>query len=155
MHSGLQFGGFPINSWRQEQDAWSFIALHCAFGPQGDGRHGSTCCCIGSSIICEQRINGSPVYRDGQLHIGLWLITWHLADIPQVPGQGSLHFWLLHAWFCEQSALIVHSGWQVGGLPIYPWTQEHTAWPLIWRHWELGPQGDGLQGFVSTGAKIQ
>lgn len=153
IHSGLQFGGLPIISGRHEQEAWSPTTRHWAFDPQGDGWHGSEGGdCNGCSMIGVQRMNGSPVYRDGQLHIGLWLTTWHLAFIPHVPGHGSLHFWLLHASFCGQSALLVHSGLQVGGLPIYPTTHEHTAWLLICRHWEFGPQGDGLHGFVSIGA---
>lgn len=28
MHSGRQFGGDPINSWRQEQDGESLITRH-------------------------------------------------------------------------------------------------------------------------------
>jgi hypothetical protein len=43
--------------------------------------------------------NGSPVKRGGQLHIGLWFTTSQRAPTPQVPGQGFLHFWLLHASF--------------------------------------------------------
>lgn len=61
---------------------------------------------------------GSPTNCGGQLHIGLWLITWHFALIPHVPGQGSIHFWLLHALSCVQSELITHSGRHAGGLPI-------------------------------------
>jgi hypothetical protein len=33
-----------------------------------------------------------------------------------------------------------------------PGTHEHTACPLISRHWLLGPHGDGLQGSATTGA---
>lgn len=36
-HSGLQFGGDPINPSRQEHDGESPISLHSEFGPQGDG----------------------------------------------------------------------------------------------------------------------
>ena len=103
----------------------------------------------------EQRINGSPVRRFGQLQIGLWLMTSHFAPIPHVPGQGFLHFWLLHASFWAHSELTTHSGLHVGGLPIYPGTQEHTAWPLISRHWLLGPHGDGWHGCVTIGSVIQ
>lgn len=67
------------------------------------------------------------MYPDGQVQMGLWLTTWHLAPIPQVPGHGSIHFWFEHAWLKIQSELVVHSGLQVGGLPMYPGTQEHTA----------------------------
>lgn len=88
----------------------------------------------------------------GQLQKGPWLTTVHLAFRPQVPVQGSTHFWLIHAWFWEHSELTVHSGRQKGGLPIYVGEQEHTAWSLIRRHWLLGPQGDGTQGSIGSAA---
>lgn len=37
MHSGLQFGGVPINSGKHEQEGESLVILHSAFEPQGDG----------------------------------------------------------------------------------------------------------------------
>lgn len=40
IHSGLQFGGDPINWGRQEHDGDSPCTLHCEFGPQGDGTQG-------------------------------------------------------------------------------------------------------------------
>lgn len=40
IHSGLQFGGAPVNSGKQEQDGESPITLHCELGPQGDGWQG-------------------------------------------------------------------------------------------------------------------
>lgn len=53
-HSGLQYGGVPTYSGKHEQEGVSPLARHSAFGPQGDGRHGS--CgngkCCGGSIIC-------------------------------------------------------------------------------------------------------
>ena len=39
-HSGLQFGGLPMNSGKQEHEGESFATWHCAFGPQGDGWQG-------------------------------------------------------------------------------------------------------------------
>lgn len=41
-HSGLQLGGAPINSLKQEQDGEAPLGRHSAFGPQGDGWHGLT-----------------------------------------------------------------------------------------------------------------
>lgn len=41
-HSGLQFGGEPMNSGRQEQEGESPTSLHCELGPQGEGWHGFT-----------------------------------------------------------------------------------------------------------------
>lgn len=72
-------------------------------------------------------MKGSPVYLAKQLQIGLWLTTWQVAPIPQVPGQGSIHFWLRQARFKGHSELWTHSGLQVGGLPMKPGMQEHTA----------------------------
>lgn len=88
--------------------------------------------------------NGSPVKRNGQLHMGLWLMTLHLAPIPHAPGHGFVHLWLLQASFCGQSVLTMHSGLQVGGLPKNPLMHEQTAWPFTILHSLLGPQGVGL-----------
>lgn len=119
IHSGLQFGGEPMNSFKQLQDGDSPIGRHSEFGPHGDGWHGF----IGSrwggcSTTGWHRTNGSPVNRTGQLHIGLWFTTLHLALMPQVPAQGSRHFWFEQASLWRQSEFTVHSGRQVGGLPI-------------------------------------
>lgn len=96
--------------------------------------------------------NGSPSKRSGHLQIGLWLTTVHIADIPQVPMQGSRHFWLKQAWFRGHSLLWTHSGRHVGGLPINPGTHEQTPCPFISRHWLFGPHGDGWQGLRWTGS---
>lgn len=72
--------------------------------------------------------------------------------MPHVPGQGFIHFWFIHAWLKRHSELVTHSGLQVGGLPINPSTQEHTAWPLISLHLLYGPHGEGLQGLLIGGA---
>lgn len=98
--------------------------------------------------------NGSPVKPGLQLHIGLWFTTWHKAFNPQVPGHGSIHFWLTQALFIEHSVEITHSGLQIGGLPMKPGTQEQTAWPLISLHWLLGPQGEGLHGFCGSSSEM-
>lgn len=39
-HSGLQFGGEPINSDKQEHDGDCPWTLHWEFNPQGDGIQG-------------------------------------------------------------------------------------------------------------------
>lgn len=93
-------------------------------------------------------MKGSPVKPDEQLHIGLCVITWHLALRPQVLGQGSMHFLLTHALSCGHSELTIHSGRQDGAVPKYPTSQVHTLWPLTTLHRLLGPQGDGRQGFT-------
>lgn len=52
IHSGLQFGGEPINSDKQEQDGESPWTLHWEFGPQGDGTQGfPTGCDISAAVI--------------------------------------------------------------------------------------------------------
>lgn len=68
-------------------------------------------------LIAKHLTNGSPVNLSGQLQTGLWFTTWQIAPIPQVPGQGSIHFWLLHAWMRGHSELCTHSGLQFGGVP--------------------------------------
>lgn len=40
MHSGLQFGGDPMNSGRHEQEGESPATLHIELGPQGEGSQG-------------------------------------------------------------------------------------------------------------------
>ena len=90
-----------------------------------------------------QFINGSPVYPAKHEQIGVWLITLHCAPIPHAPGQGSLHFSLMHALSLEHSELIEHSGRQFGGIPIYASRQEQDGIPLIFLHCEWMPQGDG------------
>lgn len=63
-------------------------------------------------------MKGSPVKPRWQLHIGLWLITLHIAFNPQVPGQGLSHFWFIHALSRGHSELTIHSGRQFGGLSM-------------------------------------
>ena len=61
--------------------------------------------------------------------------------------QGFTHFWLLQALSRGHSELVAHSGLQDGGLPKYPFRQEHAAFSFISRQILFGPQGEGLQGF--------
>lgn len=79
-------------------------------------------------------VNGSPIYPSGHVQIGMCAVTWQSAYKPHEPGQGSWHFCLMQACILEHSALIVHSGWQLGGCPIYAGKQEHDGTPLILRH---------------------
>lgn len=37
IHSGLQFGGIPIYSTKQEHTGWLLTTWHWLFGPHGDG----------------------------------------------------------------------------------------------------------------------
>jgi len=64
-----------------------------------------------------QYVNGSPVNPLLQEHMGVWLITEHAAFEPHEPGQGSVHFWLIHDKWLGHSGLIVHSGLHDGGVP--------------------------------------
>lgn len=63
--------------------------------------------------------------------------------MPQSPGQGSLHFWLIQARWLAHSELVMHSGRQFGGDPINSARQEHEGESPMTLHSELGPQGDG------------
>jgi hypothetical protein len=72
-------------------------------------------------------VNGSPVNPDEQTQFGVWLTTWHSALVPQDPGQGSLHFKLIHARWLAHSLLLAHSGRQLGGEPVYSGRQEHDG----------------------------
>lgn len=66
----------------------------------------------------EHPEKGSPVYPIMQWHAGEWLTTLHKALKPHEPGQGSLHFSLIHAEFEAHSEFSMHSGRQFGGLPM-------------------------------------
>jgi hypothetical protein len=67
--------------------------------------------------IMWQPVRGSPVHPEGHTQIGLWLTTRHWASRPQVPGQGSWHLKLTHAWDGAHSELDTHSGLHSGGTP--------------------------------------
>lgn len=40
IHSGLQFGGEPINWGKQEHDGWPPMSWHWELNPHGDGTQG-------------------------------------------------------------------------------------------------------------------
>lgn len=42
IHSGLQSGGLPIKSGRQEHEGALFATSHLLLNPHGDGMHGLT-----------------------------------------------------------------------------------------------------------------
>lgn len=94
-----------------------------------------------------QRTLASPSYPSGQVQIGTWFWTEHLAISPQAPIQGFLHLWFIQAAEWKQSELSTHSGLQFGGRPIKFNRQEHAGWEPITLHWELDPQGLGEHGF--------
>lgn len=103
-------------------------------------------------------VNGSPVYPGEQVHMGVWDTMLQTAFMPQDPGQGSLHLWLMHAKLLGHSLLLIHSGLQLGGEPVNSGRQEHDGESLITWHWAFGPHGDGSHGFCCGGtsnAKIQ
>lgn len=61
VHSGLQFGGAPMNVSMHEQTAKPFATLHLLLAPQGDGMQGSE---TGDGVVTSTRrqlANGSPV----------------------------------------------------------------------------------------------
>lgn len=53
MHSGLQFGGTPMNSVKHEQAGDSPLTMHCELGPHGDGIHGFCGTIGGLSTVAE------------------------------------------------------------------------------------------------------
>ena len=65
----------------------------------------------------RQLLKGSPVYPGWQVHTGVWLMTLHWALAPHEPGQGSRHLSCMQARLLAHSALMVHSGLQLGGAP--------------------------------------
>lgn len=71
--------------------------------------------------------------------------------MPQEPGHGSLHFLFRHAIFDAHSVLLVHSGRQLGGAPMYSGKHVHCAFSPFSVHCELGPQGEGKHGFTFKG----
>lgn len=177
IHSGLQPSyGFPVYSCKQVQAPAPFCSRQTAFEPHGEGTQGDEKSCDwGPKIYVEefisrthydlyyeilsihllsctiQAIVGSPVYLGRQLHIGVWLITWHSAFMAQAPGQGSLHFWFMQAKCPGHSLLLTHSGRHEGGDPEKPGKHEQEGtFPLTW-HWAFAPQGDGTHGLIGSG----
>lgn len=91
------------------------------------------------------------MYPDKQTQLGVWLTTLQSALRPQVPGQGSLHFWLMQAKCEGHSGLLTHSGLQFGGCPTNSGKQEQDGLSPIGLHKALGPQGFGWQGLLGSG----
>jgi hypothetical protein len=75
-------------------------------------------------------------------------MTWQFAFFPQTLLHGSIHFLLTQALSNGHSRLIVHSGLQPGGIPIYSNLQEQTACSLFTRQSLFGPQGFILHGLL-------
>lgn len=85
---------------------------------------------------------------------GRWLITWHSAFCPHVPGHGSWHLFLVQALFEEQSEFRIHSGRQPSyGFPKYSGKHWHDPMPFCSRQIAFDPQGFGSHGdrISSTG----
>lgn len=94
----------------------------------------------------EQPWNGSPSSPGSHAQVARWSTTAHMALGPHACSQGSLHRSETHANAAGHSALIVHSGRQLGGLPIYPDWQLHAGISPDFTQMEFGPQGDGSHG---------
>ena len=77
--------------------------------------------------------------------------NWKVTVFVCIPGQGSLHLVSIHAKVFSHSALMVHSGLQDGGVPMYPSRQTQAATSLRALQRALGPQGSLKQG--STGRR--
>ena len=97
---------------------------------------------LGLTGIGSHWWKGSPSYPRLHVQIGLWLMTAHCALMPQDPGHGFLHFWLIQARSREHSDDMMHSGLQPeAGLPKNPGTQVHTGRPSTASQREFGPHG--------------
>ena len=107
--------------------------------------------CLPTAATGRQSLNASPVKPSRQPQTGEWLTTRQFALEAHDPGQGSTHFWLMQVRSDWQSELTVHSGRQLGALPIIFGMQEHCACPDTTWHCELAPQGGGLQGLGGSG----
>lgn len=57
----------------------------------------------------------------------------------------------MQALLLGHSALITHSGRQLGGGPVYWGKQEHDGYPPWLWHVEYSPQGFGAHGFNGSG----
>lgn len=73
-----------------------------------------------------------------------------IAFWPQLPGQGSRHFILIHAKLGEQSWFIAHSGRQFGGEPWKFGKHEHDGKPFLSLHMAFSPHGLGTHGSFGT-----
>ena len=104
-----------------------------------------------TAAIGRQSLNASPVKPSRQPQTGEWLTTLQFVFKAHDPGQGSTHFWLIQVRSDWQSVLTVHSGRQLGALPIIFGMQEHCACPDTTWHCEFTPQGGGLQGLGGSG----
>lgn len=150
-HSGRQPSyGLPKWSSMQVHEPAPFCSRQTAFAPQGDGMHGLICSTTISCRWAWQPVNGSPWYPWRHWQFGMWLDTRHSAFIPQVPGQGSRHFWLIQAKLLGQSLFVKHSGLQFGGAPIISAKHEQDAWSPTTLHSAFKPHGDGTQGFFGA-----
>lgn len=65
--------------------------------------------CLPFGPISMQKENGSPDIEDGQAHDGMWLLTVHIAFVPQAPGHGSTHFPPRHVRVGAHSPFVLHS----------------------------------------------
>ena len=93
-----------------------------------------------------------------QVQIGMWFLTWHSALMPQVPGHGSIHLFLLQALLEGQSEWTTHSGRHaMYGSPKYSGIHWHEAADLCLLQTAFDPHGDGLHGSITStlgGTKI-
>lgn len=75
---------------------------------------------INNNLRCLKThwVNGSPVKSVMHTQTGVWLTTRQIALVPQEPGHGSRHFWLIQARPSEHSLLAIHCGLHSGGWPM-------------------------------------
>ena len=84
-------------------------------------------------------------------HVARWFKTRHSALTPQRPGQGSMHFLFWQALSDGHSGFVVHSGLQATyGSPKYSGIHWQAAARFLSEHRALDPQGEGLQGWITS-----
>ena len=104
--------------------------------------------------IGRQSANALPEKPGWQEQLGAWFTTRQSAFGPQVPAQGSTHFWLTHASLDRQFELRTHSGRHSGGFPTIFVRQAHWACPATTWHCEFNPHGGGLHGLGGRGEGV-
>lgn len=83
----------------------------------------------------------------GHEHMGMWLMTWHVASALQVPAHGSPHLFLMQALSLGQSEFNTHSGLHPKyGSPWYSSMQVQV--PSL--HIAFDPHGEGEQGSTAS-----
>ena len=92
------------------------------------------------------------MYPFGQEQTGLWFITVQIASVPQLPGHGSIHFWLTQAWRSGHELLVTQPGLHSDkGFPKKFAMHVQMASVPDAVHLAFIPHGFGVQGRLAIG----